>query len=204
MTKRVIAYIDGFNLYYGLRAKGWKWAYWLNLRQVALHLLKPSQTLVATKYFTSIVTAPPDKNRRQATFLEALGTLPDFSIYYGHFLADTITCRQCGHTYTTHHEKMTDVNIATELLSDAFADCFDVALLISADSDLVGPIQRVRSLFPNKRVVVVFPPARHSNVLKQVTHACLHLDRATLVKSMFPDQVVKPDGFVLHRPPQWR
>jgi len=202
--KRVITYIDGFNLYFGLRAKGWKRFYWLNLRQVALYLLRPYQTLAVTKYFTSIVTAPPDKNRRQATFLEALGTLPDFSIYYGHYLADTVTCRKCGHTYTTHREKMTDVNIATELLSDAFTDRFDVALLISADSDLVGPIQRVRLLFPDKRVVVVFPPARHSNALKNIAHACLHLDRTTLVKSVFPDQVVKPDGFVLHRPAEWR
>lgn len=202
--KRVIAYIDGFNLYYGLRDKGWKWFFWLNLRQVALHLLKPHQTLVATKYFTSIVSAPPAKHRRQATFLEALGTLSDFTIYRGHFLADTITCRRCGHAYTTHHEKMTDVNIATELLSDAFTDRFDVALLISADSDLTGPIQKVHNLFPDKRVIVVFPPARHSNALKNVAYACLHLGRATLANSLLPDHVVKPDGFVLHRPAAWR
>jgi uncharacterized LabA/DUF88 family protein len=99
---------------------------------------------------------------------------------------------------------MTDVNIATEMLSDAFTDRFDVALLISADGDLVGPIHKIRSLFPGKRVVVVFPPARHSNALKNIAHACLHLDRATLVKSLFPDQVVKSDGFMLHRPPEWR
>jgi hypothetical protein len=202
--KRIIAYIDGFNLYYGLRAKGWKRFYWLDLRQVALRLLKPDQTLVATKYFTTIVTSPADKNRRQATYLEALATLPDFYIYYGHYLADTITCRNCGHTYTTHHEKMTDVNIAIELLSDAFEDRFDVALLISADSDLVGPVERVRHLFPQKQVVAVFPPARYSNALKAVVAARLHLDRLILAKSMFPDEIAKPDGFVLRRPAEWR
>jgi uncharacterized LabA/DUF88 family protein len=202
--KRIIAYIDGFNLYYGLRAKGWKRFYWLNLRRVALRLLKPDQTLVATKYFTTIVTSPADKNRRQATYLEALATLPDFHIYYGHYLADTVICRNCGHTYTTHHEKMTDVNIAIELLSDAFEDRFDVALLISADSDLVGPVQRVRHLFPQKQVVAVFPPARYSNALKAVVAARLHLDRVILAKSMFPDEIAKPDGFVLRRPAEWR
>ena len=201
---RVIAYIDGFNLYYGLRASRWRRFYWLNLRQVALHLLKPNQTLVETKYFTSLVTAPLDKSRRQATFLEALSTLRAFSIHYGHYLADTVVCRQCGHTYTTHHEKMTDVNIATEMLSDAFTDRFDTALLCSADSDLVGPVRKVRHLFPDKHVIVVFPPARHSNALKQVASGYLHLDHATLAQSVFPDQVVKPDGFVLHRPADWR
>jgi uncharacterized LabA/DUF88 family protein len=201
---RVIAYIDGFNLYYGLRANRWQRFYWLNLHQVALHLLKPNQTLIETKYFTSLVASPLDKSRRQATFLEALSTLAALSIHYGHYLADTVVCRQCGHTYTTHHEKMTDVNIATEMLSDAVTDRFDTALLCSADSDLVAPVQQVRQLFPDKRVIVVFPPARHSNALNQVASACLHLDRATLAKSVFPDQVVKPDGFVLHRPADWR
>ncbi len=57
--KRVIVYIDGFNLYYGLRSKGWKHFYWLNLQKVARHLLKPNQTLVATKYFTAKVGFPP-------------------------------------------------------------------------------------------------------------------------------------------------
>jgi uncharacterized LabA/DUF88 family protein len=202
--KRVIAYVDGFNLYFGLRDKGWKRFYWLNIQQVARHLLMPDQTLTTTKYFTAKVKYPPAKQRRQNTFLEALGTLPDFHIYYGHYLADKIVCRKCGHAYTTHHEKMTDVNIAMELLTDAFQDNFDIALLISADGDLVGPVKKVKQLFPKKRVIVVFPPKRHSNALKNVADVCLHLDRATLAKSVFPNEVVKADGFVLRRPSRWR
>ena len=46
--------------------------------------------------------------------------LPDFDIHFGHFLGETMTCRHCGHTYLTHHEKMTDVNIAVELMLDVF------------------------------------------------------------------------------------
>jgi len=202
--KRVIAYVDGFNLYFGLRAKGWKRFYWLNIQKVSQHLLRPDQTLAATKYFTAKVKYPPSKQRRQVTFLEALDTLPDFHIYYGHYQADKITCRNCGHTYPTHHEKMTDVNIAMELLTDAFQDNFDIALLISADGDLVGPVRKVKQLFPKKRVIVVFPPKRYSNALKNVADVCLHLDRVTLAKSVLPDEVVKADGFVLQRPSRWR
>jgi uncharacterized LabA/DUF88 family protein len=135
---KVIAYIDGYNLYYGLRNQGWKRFYWLNLQKLAEQFLKPNQTLVETKYFTTIVKYPDDKRRRQQVFLEALQTLPNLSIFYGHFLSDPVTCHQCGHTYTTHHEKMTDVNISVELMKDAFQDRFDVAFLISADSDLVS------------------------------------------------------------------
>ena len=31
MTRRVAVYVDGFNLYYGLRSKGWRRYYWLDL-----------------------------------------------------------------------------------------------------------------------------------------------------------------------------
>ena len=104
---RVIAYIDGYNLYYGLRDNGWKRFYWLNLQRLAEQFLNTNETLLETKYFTTIVKHPDDKRRRQQVYLEALQTLQNFSIFYGHFLSDTITCRNFGHTYKTHHEKMT-------------------------------------------------------------------------------------------------
>jgi uncharacterized LabA/DUF88 family protein len=155
---KVIAYVDGFNLYYGLRSKNWKWFYWLNIQEMAQRMLKPGQILVSTKYFTSVINHPTDRHKRQATYLEALRTLSNFQIYYGHFLTDTVTCKNCGRTYQTYHEKMTDVNMATELLADAFQDEFDTALLVSADSDLVGPVQAIQQLFSRKRIVVAFPP----------------------------------------------
>ena len=35
---------------------------------------------------------------------------------------------------------MTDVNIATQMMIDAFQDKYNMAMLISGDSDLVPPI----------------------------------------------------------------
>ena len=71
------------------------------------------------------------------------------------------------------------------------------------DSDLVGPIQKVRRLFPSKRIVAVFPPGRHSAALKRIT-AYTFLGRDVLLRSVFPNEVIKPDGFVLRRPTSWR
>lgn len=204
MADRVIAYVDGYNLYHGLRAKHWKRFYWLNISALARQLLKPGQTLAFTKYFTTIVKKPDDKRRRQAVYLEALQTLPDFGLFYGQFLDETITCRQCGHTYVTHHEKMTDVNIAVELMADAYSDHFDIALLISADSDLVGPIEAVRRLFPAKRLIAAFPPKRTSYHLQQVANVTLHISHNELSKSLFPATVLKPGGIALHCPTPWR
>ncbi len=98
---------------------------------------------------------------------------------------------------------MTDVNIAMELLTDAFQDAYDTALLFSADSDLVSPVKKVRRLFPHKRVVVVFPPGRNSVALRRTT-AYTFLGRDVLLKSVFPNEVIKPDGFILRRPASWR
>jgi uncharacterized LabA/DUF88 family protein len=203
ITEQVIAYIDGFNLYYGLRNQGWKRFYWLNLQQLAAEFLRPGQTLVETKYFTAIVKHPDDKRRRQQVFLEALQTLQGLSISYGHFLSDPVTCRRCGHSYTTHHEKMTDVDISVEMMKDAFQDRFDAAFLISADSDLVSPVRTVRQLFPKKRVVTIFPPGYSSAMLKKVSSGTLHIGHLELAKSLFPDQVVK-NGIVLDRHKSWQ
>lgn len=200
---RVAAYIDGYNLYYGLRDEQLKRFYWLNLQKLSQQFLKPGQTLVETKYFTTIVKFPDDKRRRQQVFLEALQTLPNFTIYYGHFLSDALTCRNCGYSYTTHHEKMTDVNIAVELLKDAFQDRFDRAFLISADSDLVSPIRTVQQLFPEKKVISIFPPGRFSSALKTISAGTLRVGRSELTKSVFPEEVAK-DGIILKRPESWR
>jgi uncharacterized LabA/DUF88 family protein len=202
--QRVAPYVDGYNLYYGLSEKRWKQFYWLNIQSMVQNLLKPNQILVSTKYFTTVIKRPPDKRRRQAVFLEALGTLTDFQMFYGHWLSNPVTCHKCGHTYDAYHEKMTDVNIAVELMSDALQDHLDVALVVSADSDLVGPVKAIRELFPPKRVIVAFPPARQSAALKAAARGYISIGRDVLAKSVFPDQVVKPDGFVLERPVEWR
>ncbi len=80
---RVIAYIDGFNLYFGLKSKGWRRYYWLDVQKLVHTLLRPDQDLAETKYFTSNITDNPDKKKRQRTYLEALMTLPALRIYYG-------------------------------------------------------------------------------------------------------------------------
>ncbi len=204
MNERVIAYIDGFNLYFGLKSAEWKRFYWLNLQAMAQNLLKPQQELVFTKYFTSRVSYPPDKERRQSTFIEALETLNDLRIYYGHYQSNPQRCRKCGHKVMIPSEKMTDVNIAVEMMSDAYQNLFDVALLVSADSDLTAPVLAIKNLFPEKRVIVAFPPQRHSAQLQRLAHGFLLIGRANLAKSIFPDKIQKADGFVLQRPPEWK
>jgi hypothetical protein len=45
---RVAAYVDGFNLYFGVKEARFKRLYWLDVVALAGSLLKPDQRLVAT------------------------------------------------------------------------------------------------------------------------------------------------------------
>jgi hypothetical protein len=90
------------------------------------------------------VSAPADKVKRQSTYPDALQTRADLSIFYGRYQLNPFTCRSCGHVHNVPNETMTDVNIAVELMQDAFHNNFDTALLVSADSDLVGPVVAVQ------------------------------------------------------------
>jgi uncharacterized LabA/DUF88 family protein len=206
MTIRVSVYVDGFNLYFGLRSKGWRDCYWLNPCEMATGLLKPGQTLQVVKYFTARVSVhgKSTKHERQNAFLEAIESTPCTQVFYGQYLAKQKQCRSCAALWTDYEEKMTDVNIATQLLCDAYANSFDTALVISGDSDLAPPMEAIRKHFPQKRVVAVFPPNRVSNKLRQVANSQLTLGRKLLKDSQFPDEYTKPDGYVLKRPKTWR
>ena len=205
--QRVAVYIDGLNLYYALRSKGWRRFYWLNLWRLSENLLRPEQQLTQVKYFTSPFSHDkenPGQPERQAAYLQALATLPNLSIHYGYHIPKTRVCKQCGAISQTHEEKMTDVNIAAAFLCDAQDDVFDTAILITGDSDQSGPICVVKSRHPNKRVLVAFPPERHSKQLREVSHAYFTIGRGKIAASQFPDTIIKPDGYPIHKPAQWR
>lgn len=203
---RVVIYIDGFNLYFGLRSKGWRRFYWLDVHQLSQNLLRSDQQLIGVKYFTSRVSATPSdpgKDKRQNAYLEAVAALPLTTVFFGHYLSKAVRCRNCGSQWNTHEEKMTDVNIAVQMLGDAYQDRFDTALLLSADSDLTMPVESVISLFPGKRVVTVFPPDRTSERLKRAASAWFRLGRATIGASQLPNPVTSPNGFPIHKPAEW-
>jgi uncharacterized LabA/DUF88 family protein len=229
---RVMAYIDGFNLYNGLKsgydaalelarlakqqnlltqakqlesaAHSWKQTYWLNLQALSSTLLTKQQQLIYTKYFTSRVTTSAAKTQRQATYIDALKTLNNLTVTEGFFLFNDYTCPRCKRTYKVPHEKRTDVSISVELLIDAIDDSYDTALVISGDSDLAPAVEAVLRRFPTKRVVVAFPPNRYSNELKQKASHTLPIGKNMLRRCRLPEQITTPSGILFECPKEWR
>ncbi len=214
-SQRVVCYIDGFNLYYGMRETYDRRFLWLDLCGLARSLLLPHQELARTKYFTARISGgrPSDRpeyrermdarRKRQALYLDVLQTLGGLTIHEGQFLPREIKCNRCGSYWASASEKMTDVNIATEMIVDAFANHFDTALLISGDSDLVPPIRAIRTHLRHKRVVVAFPPGRNSVELKQAATCQFVISRGKFKKNQLPDEVILRNGFKANRPPTW-
>ena len=102
-----------------------------------------------------------------------------------------------------HEEKQTDVNIAVAMMTDAYLDRFDMALLISGDSDLRPPVDRIHELFPTKRVLVASPPGRHSAELARAGKGTFAISSTKVRQSQLPETVIGASGYVLKRPQHW-
>jgi len=200
--ERVIVYVDGFNLYFGMLEAGLDYCKWLDIQLLIKNLLLSNQELHEIKYFTSRVSNNPDKQKRQTTYIEALEST-DIRIFYGHYQRDAVECNRCGNIWPKYNEKMTDVNIATQIIIDAYQDNFDMAMLISGDSDLVPPIKAVHENFNQKRVFVAFPPKRHNNSVSLVAKGSMTIGRKKLVDSQFATSVKKKNGYILSKPADW-
>ncbi len=136
-------YIDGFNFYYGcIKNTPYRW---LNPATMC-RLLLPQDAIHQIKYFTALVTPRPnDPNKllRQQTFLRALRTIQNLKIVLGSFLSNEVTMplaspnRGSAKVIKTE-EKGSDVNLATHLLVDGFDHDYELAVVVSNDSDLLA------------------------------------------------------------------
>lgn len=207
---KTIVYIDGFNLYYGaLRNTPYKWLDVLTL----CNLLLPKNQIIQIKYFTALVSArsnDPDQPNRQLLFLRALRTLPNLEIIYGHFLEHVVSMRLAnpvpgGQKYANvikTEEKGSDVNIATHLVNDGHNKRYEVAVLISNDSDLVEPIKIVRNEL--KIPVGVLNPITNipSHELRKHATFVKPIRQGVLATSQFPSTLTDANG-IFYKPPSW-
>jgi uncharacterized LabA/DUF88 family protein len=206
---RVYVYVDGFNLYYrALKGTSFKW---LNLEALINLILQPPQNLEKIRYFTARVSAragDPDAPRRQQLYLSALSTLPCVEIHYGTFLAKKKWRPLASNPSNfveilDSEEKGSDVNLAVHLLNDAWADRFDVALVLSQDTDLIEPL-RIVTQERRKRVGLVWLDDRRSDArMAAVSTFVRNIRPASLRVSQFPDPIPRNSGTPIAKPRTW-
>ena len=204
-------YIDGFNLYYrALKNTPYKW---VDLGAL-YRLLLPQNDILSIKYFTARVNDrpyDPDQSQRQDKYLRALQSCSNVEVIYGHFLSSSSRMPLANPSASgpsivevlKTEEKGSDVNIATHILWDAVQNKYQVAALISNDSDLVCPLQIIRSEL-RKTVAILNPAKSHqSTVLRANADFWKDIRLTHLQQCQLPNPLKLLNGQVLHKPLSW-
>jgi uncharacterized LabA/DUF88 family protein len=206
---RTNVYVDGFNLYYGA-LKGTPYR-WLDLERFCALMLR-GHDIRRINYYTARVGSrneDPEQPLRQQAYLRAIATLPRTRIHFGHYLSHPVwmplaTPPAEGAKFVCvirMEEKGSDVNLATHLVSDAYEDRFDTAVLVTNDSDLREPVDLViRRL--GKKVGVLNPQKHPAVVLVRTATFFKRVRRGVLQASQLPAELTDAFG-TIQKPASW-
>jgi hypothetical protein len=216
---RTNIYIDGFNLYYRLLRRSPQFK-WLDLKRLSTELMQPQNRIQTIRYYTARISGRVDANApaRQQIYLDALRTIPEVSIHMGSFL---VTKPWAGLVHPPQlrggcvpeflppfpdvakiwktEEKGSDVNLGSHLIRDAFQGSFDVAAVLSNDTDLVEPIRIVVQEL-GLPVGLLCPVPKAADGLAAVASFTRHIRKQHLLAAQFPETI---PGTNLARPSPW-
>lgn len=211
---RTNVYIDGFNLYYGC-VKGTPYR-WLDLAAFCRAMLESRNQINRIHYFTAWIiprSDDPQQLQRQQAYIRALQTTPNLEVHFGHYLESSkrmpLTNPPVNGSRTVEviktEEKGSDVNLATRLLIDGFKTDYEMAAIISNDSDLLGPIKAVRKELGLK-AGVINPQKNESWALKKnatfYKSVDLTLQPNLLSQCQFP-RTLKDTKGTITKPASW-
>ena len=204
--KRILFFVDGFNVYHALDDDPKYHKYkWLDSSTLAKRFVSKQNQIVGIFYFTAYAHWNPAKTARHQLLVRAL-MATGVKVVFGKFKSRDHECRLCKGTYSTFEEKQTDVNIAIKLFQSAINNDFDIAIIVSGDSDLTPAIEAVKATFPAKQIGLVVPIGRRAKELTSVCDFRIKMKEMHLKTSQFPDTIVldPAKNIVLQRPPSWR
>ncbi len=208
VLKKVIAYIDGFNLYYGsLKGTPYKW---LDLSIMLGHLLGDGYQIVKIKFFTAKVkqhAGDTTVHLRQSYYLRALQAyIPNIEICYGYFSRHSIRMPNAFPPpnmvqVIKTEEKGSDVNLAVHMLNDAWLNTYDCAVLVSNDTDMSESLNLIKRYHPNKQIGIITPGNRGTaHILRQHADFIKQIRQGVLKNSQLPDNIPNTN---IKKPSEW-
>ena len=186
-------YIDGFNLYHGIKNIGDNRLKWMNYRILCNNILNKNDTINKIMYFTAYADFEPEKKKRHIQLIKALKT-ENIEVVFGKY-------EKRKHYYV---EKRTDVNLAINLIKDVYERNCDKIILLSGDSDFIPAIKMAKEINPKIIIGVVIPPKNKSDELKSTCDFNLKL--AKIIKKnninnlLFPPHIDNTD---IYCPKEW-
>jgi uncharacterized LabA/DUF88 family protein len=161
-------FIDGSNMYHSLKA-------YFKRTDIDLgcfsNKILDKRRLVRMYYYNAVVgkVQEPERFKDQEKFFKSVAVIPYTELRLGRLV------------YTNQwpnsppFEKGVDVQLATDMITHAFKNNYDVAILVAGDNDFVGALQAVKD--NGKHVeVALFGLERTSRQLRDVADRVIALD----------------------------
>jgi uncharacterized LabA/DUF88 family protein len=198
IPKKVIAFIDGFNLYHALdtfsdgvtpqdktRFRKYKW---LCLTSLVKRFIAPkTEILERVEYFTTYPSWDVAKRLRHIKYVSAQQRM-GVNVTFGAFKKKSIVCRAdlgCLKPFEINEEKQTDINIAVAMLN--MAQEYDRLILVTADSDQAPALRLLKKLYPEKRLAVLPPIGRRAKELSRECHQTFKMTEQHLIDCQLPN-----------------
>jgi len=99
----------------------------------------------------------------------------------------------------TREEKGSDVNLAVSMVQHAWEDNYDVAVMISDDTDLLQALRFVKK--QKKKVIYLSPSGNPVGLIKGWAYRSFPITKDALAKSQLPDPIA---GTNIHKPKSWQ
>ncbi len=165
--KRVTIFIDGSNLYHGIKNDLKR--YDLNYQAFA-NVLCGERELIRVHYYNAPIDqeTDPEKYKKQQKFFENIRNLDYFRVILGR-----LEPRE-----NTFVEKGIDIHIAVDMLTLAYKNAYDVAILVSGDADFAKAVEAVQDL--GKHVENATTKSTSSNRLAQTCDKIIRIDHKLL------------------------
>ncbi|MBI4234619.1 MAG: NYN domain-containing protein [Chloroflexi bacterium] len=144
---RVVVFIDGSNLYTCMRQAFEKTN--VDIGKLISKLVGKRQLVKAYYYNAPLSPAEdPEGAQAQERFFRALTWIDRLERRDGKLRPRTVRylCQHCGaqHEFRTHVQKGVDARIAVDLVTMAVRGIYDIAILVSGDSDFVEAVRFVQ------------------------------------------------------------
>lgn len=171
--ERVMIFIDGSNLYYSLKNLGIDKIDFEKL----LTILKKDKLLVSTFYYNAPlnINIKPKTYWGQQKFFDELRKIPDFNV---------VLCRLRKHKRKDGNYvfdvKGDDVHLAVDLVSGAYENIYDTAIIVSGDEDFVPAIKKAQKL--GKKIINAYFKSSSSASLKKTCNDFIYMNE--LIKSL--------------------
>jgi len=210
-------YIDGYNLYRGIKDCDILYPFylWLDLGKLCNGLVdKLKENLIAINYFTAypIGNFPDDEQKKDAhkTYVSALKVSDTrFNPVIGTMAFSEVKCRAkmgCGIVFQRPVEKKSDVSLGVSIVADALNKEIDSFYIVSGDRDVVPALETSRKYRKNDiRITACFPPMRDKDTTEIRSHcdSFSTIEESSIMLCQLPLDIPTKGGGHLYKPRRW-